>query len=228
MAIIKMSGIGVTELSGKFGGSVGARNQSGNILRSRVKGTNAQTNKQITQRGKFSNISAAWRGLTAAERLAWNAAAASGEWPYQNRLGETRQPSGFQLFSELRNNLKVISGTAITSPPLKVGSYGRTITSMAIDVSDATITLGFGGTVDAFTSVLFATPSLSLGVSRPDVWRLLPGTFDFEDPPTVYTEYVAAFGTPVVGARIYFRLVGIGEATGQRIDGGSNSAIVTA
>ena len=223
-----MSGIGVTELSGKFGGSVGTRNQSGNILRNRVKGTNAKTNSQITQRGKFSNTSAAWRGLTAAERLAWNTAAASGEWPYQNRLGETRQPSGFQLYSRLNNNLAAIGATVITAPPLKQSFTQITLGTLTAAAGTPALSLAFTGVLAADeTMVCEATYGTSPGVSRPSNYRKI-ANYASTTPANLLAGYQAIFGNPIEATKIFIRCKLVNETTGQDVLVGEVSAVVAA
>src|SRR3990172_5110235 len=59
-ALIKMSGVGITEASGKLGGQVFTRNKGGAVLRNRVVGTNPQTVAQQAVRAIFGAISSAW------------------------------------------------------------------------------------------------------------------------------------------------------------------------
>jgi len=227
-ALIKTSGVGITEISGKFGGSVGARNTSGNVLRNRVKGTNARTNAQITQRGKLSNTSAAWRSLTAAERKSFVTAASSGQWPYQNRLGETKQPSGFQLYSTLNNNISVVGGTPLTEPPLKVGFTAITLGALTAAAGTPALSLAFTGVLDASESmVVFATYGMSPGVARPNRYKQI-AIYGSTTPANLLAGYTAIFGALVAGTQIFVRVKLINDGTGENQEIGQVSAIVAA
>lgn len=226
--MIKMSGIGITEISGKFGGTVGARNKTGMIARNRVKGTNPKTNKQITQRAAFATQSASFRDLTAAERLAWQRAAESGEWPYRNRLGEAAQPSGSQLFNRLNDNIVSVGGTPITTPPLKVAMSQITLGALTSAAGTPALSLVFTGTIGADeTLVVEGTFGTSPGVSNPSRFNKLTN-YTSTSPANLLASYQAVFGNPIAGTKIFIRCYLVNDTTGQRIDVGQVSAVVAA
>src|SRR5690606_17722677 len=106
MALIKMSSIGITNLSGKAGGSVYARNRGGNYIRNFVMPSYTKTFAQMAARSAFGNLSSQWRVLAADLQNAWNQAAPS--FPYKNRFGDEKVLSGFGLYQSLNRNLQVI------------------------------------------------------------------------------------------------------------------------
>ena len=64
MAKIKLSAIGITNISGKSGGSVFAHNKNGNYVRRLGIATQPQTAKQTLVRGVFGLFSRMWSDLT--------------------------------------------------------------------------------------------------------------------------------------------------------------------
>ena len=91
-----MFGGGVSNASGKIGGTVYSRNKGGSYFRNWVYPNNPQTSKQQTQRNLLAAKSAAWRLLTTGERDAWDTWA--DENPILDRLGNSIKLSGAQDF----------------------------------------------------------------------------------------------------------------------------------
>lgn len=223
-----MSGIGVTELSGKFGGTVGARNKSGMTIRNRVKGTNPKTNAQLTQRAKFSNNASGWRELTTAERKAWILSASSGEWPQKNRLGETVQPTGSGLYNLLNDTLSSVGVAIITAPPLKVSFTQITLGAFTVAEAVPAMSLIYAGVLAADEGlVLTATFGMSPGVSRPSNFRKI-AYYVTTSPANLLASYSAVFGNPIAGTQVFIRAEIVNEMTGQRELVGQVSAIVAA
>lgn len=108
MALIKLTAI-VDNISGKLNGTVFARNKGGHYMRSKSNPTNPKSIFQMAVRGDFGAMAGAWRQLPQAIRNAWDAAAP--DFPYQNRLGDTKILSGFSLFMKLNQNLEVAGAT---------------------------------------------------------------------------------------------------------------------
>jgi hypothetical protein len=228
MAVVKTSGIAITEISGKLAGTVFARNGAGLSTRNRVKGTNPRTNLQTTQRAKFSSNAGGWRGLTDAERKSWNLAAASGEWPYKNRLGETQQPSGSQLYNRLNDTITSVGGAVITTPPLKVSFTAITLGALTSASGTPSLSLAFTGVLGSDEGlVITATYGLSPGVSRPSRFNKV-AYYTSTTPANLLTGYQAVYGNPIEGTRIFVRAEIVNELTGQRELVGQVSAIVAA
>jgi len=92
-----------SEARNKLGGTVFARNRSGPYTRARVAPVQPRTPNQQANRAGFQEITQAWRGLTVAERLTWNAAAPT--ITLKDTIGQSFNPSGFQLFVSCNRNL---------------------------------------------------------------------------------------------------------------------------
>ena len=88
---------------GKIGGHVASRNRAGAYLRTKVTPVNPATVYQVAVRNRLAGISTDWRGLTAAQRTAWNAAVS--DYAKTDIFGDIRNPSGFNLHQKLNNNL---------------------------------------------------------------------------------------------------------------------------
>lgn len=105
MASIRYSEL-VSEIRGSAGGVVFSRNANGAYVRNRVKGVGGSGPAQSAQRAVMAGLSTAWRDLTDLNRTSWVNGAPS--FPYTNRLGESKQYTGQQLFMSLNMNLKSI------------------------------------------------------------------------------------------------------------------------
>lgn len=114
MAKIKLSAIGITNISGKSGGSVFAHNKNGNYVRRLGIATQPQTAKQTLARSIFGVISRMWGNLTQAQREAWKSFGA--ENPKTDQFGDSRPLTGRQAFISVNSNLQTLSLTPISSP----------------------------------------------------------------------------------------------------------------
>lgn len=114
MAKIKLSAIGITNISGKSGGSVFAHNKNGNYVRRLGIATQPQTAKQTLTRSIFGVISRMWGSLTHAEREAWKTWGA--ENPKTDQFGDSRPLTGRQAFVSANSNLNTVGMARLTSP----------------------------------------------------------------------------------------------------------------
>lgn len=99
---MKYQGLLVTQLSGKAGGVVAARNKAGGYLRSFVVPTNPNTALQSRARSRFSGSFGAWHGLTDAQKNQWNMFAVTDYRPQRGAIPGVTY-SGAQAFTGLRN-----------------------------------------------------------------------------------------------------------------------------
>lgn len=233
MALIKLTAF-VDAISGSVRGSVFAKNKGGSYVRGKGVVSNPQTQFQSAVRSVFASISQAWRNLTAAQRSAWNSAVS--DYPYQSRLGETKQLSGFALHQKLNLNLHAAGDSPTLQAPLAPAEVtGLEDLEAVVDVGagdEITITTNTGGTIPAeMKYVVFATPSLSAGVTNVNKqYRKigvatgsglggLQGGFDAK------SIYEAKFGVPSEGETIGFKCRPINTNTGQ--DGAEISVLAT-
>lgn len=220
----------MVEGSGGLGGTVLFKGRSGASARVKTKAVNPQTSKQITRRAVLSAQSQAWQGLTADQRAAWNSAAASGQFPQTNRLALTYNPTGAQLYTKLNTNILLLGGSVITEPPIKTSLTQVLLTSLTAADAVPALSLVFTGTLAASEAlILYATPNLSPGITRPgkSIYRLLT-TYTSTSPANLLTAYQALFGDPVEGQKIFVKGFIGDDAVGVTSLVGEVSAIVAA
>lgn len=114
MAKIKYSAIGITNMSGKSGGSVFAFNRAGAYVRRWAKPTNPMTDLQTATRQAFGALSRAYGSLTDAQVSAWKTWGI--ENPRVDRLGESRPMLPMQAFMSANANRKTIGLGSIDEP----------------------------------------------------------------------------------------------------------------
>lgn len=132
MAKIRMSGIGIAQISGRIGGQVFAHNKGGMYVRTNGKATNTQTPAQTALRSIFSMVSKTWGQLTEAQVRAWNQYGL--ENPKTDVFGESRPQTGFGAFVGVNQN-RLHSGFSgiLNLPMAKIMMPSVKIDSLIID-----------------------------------------------------------------------------------------------
>ena len=223
MALIKLTAI-VDNISGKLNGTVFANNKGGHYMRSKSKPTNPQTAEQSLRRSIFASIASQWRELNQGQRNAWDQAAQ--DFPYTNRLGDTKILSGFSLHQKLNTNLTLTGAAAdLAGPPSPqgvgsvVGAIGSFLIAEPDNLNLSEIEFDMEGKRSGTSILVYATAGLSPGVSNfNNRLRLisvgapaLNGTTTME----ITGDYENRFGIPTVGAKIGYGLRVINNTTGE-------------
>jgi len=207
----------VVDGRGKIGGHVASKNRGGAYLRTKVTPANAQTTYQQGVRNTFTTYSQAWRGLSDAQRAAWNAAVAS--FAITNIFGDLRNPSGINLYQKLNNNLVSTGEAAISVPPLPSAVGECNITAVAAAAGAATMTITMSGAVPADTAVkVFAAAPQSAGKSviTSELRQIAVLAAAEATPYNLAAEYIARFGSVgLAGQKIFVKLLPINTTTGQ-------------
>lgn len=208
-------GAGVSQMSGKQGGTVFSRNKSGAYTRTNRKGTNPNTALQQSRRANFRAASRYFKTLSAVEQQSFKDNAIN--YPQIDRLGQTVTLSGAQLAAKFANLRKLQN---LGLPPQEMGSpvEMQTALSMAIgstvvagDITvltlDVILTEVGGGendvVRDGFTAVVKATKLMGNGFTAPKKkdFRVI----DVVDEGRIMTNYSiknayqSVFGAGVVG-----------------------------
>lgn len=102
MAKIKWSAIGITNASGKSGGTVFSHNRGGSYVRRWAKPTNAQTAAQTAMRSIFGNVARFWGSLTPDETDVWEEEAVN--ITKTDAFGDQRKLNGFEYFMQANYN----------------------------------------------------------------------------------------------------------------------------
>lgn len=228
MALIKLTAI-VDNISGKLNGSVFARNKGGHYVRSKSNPTNPRTGIQSSARAAFASIAAAWRGLTGAQRSAWNGA--TNDFPYQNKLGDTKTLSGFSLHQKLNRNLQLVGAAALTVPNSPVNTAAPTdMTLVNGGVGELTLQGDLNADTAAGALLVYATPAISPGINNFTNRLRLIGQLahgGFTTGTDIATMYTNKYGALPIGAKIGVQVVNISTATGQASAPAVASVVVT-
>lgn len=203
---------------GKIGGHVASQNRAGSYFRTKVTPVNPQTTAQTTVRNRLSGLSSAWRGLTAAQRSAWNSGVS--DHAKTDVFGDLRNPTGFNLFQRLNNNLLNIGESQINVPPAVVPVDA--FTTLSIAAEDGTVAealeITFAPAIEADHKVkVYATPPMSAGVNFVKSEYRQIHVLDNADLTgvDVIASYQAVFGsTGEVGQKIFVKVVQVESATG--------------
>ena len=219
MALIKLTAI-VDNISGKLNGTVFAKNKGGNYMRSKSKPSNPKTAAQMAVRAQFGAISSAWKNLTESARSAWRESASN--FPYINRLGDSKILSGFALHQQLNSNLVLIGESALTFPPEPKSPVSFTTVNVnAIlaegDVDQMEINAVITAVDANSKTLIYATPPLSAGIENFENKLRLIGTAlasSFDEGLDVNSMYEAVFGRLPVGAKVGVRVQNVSSESG--------------
>jgi hypothetical protein len=221
----------VVDGRGKLGGHVASKNRAGSYFRTKVTPVNPQTSFQSVVRNRLAGLSSGWRGLTAAQRAAWNGAVV--DFQKTDIFGDIKTPSGFNLYQKLNNNLLNIGIAAISTPPQIVAVDAFSTLSLAAE--DGTVAesleLTFTPAIAADHKVkVYATAPMSAGISFVKSEYRQIAVLDNGDTSAynLLAEYQAKFGsTGEAGQKIFVKVVQVESASGLEGTPLSASAIVT-
>lgn len=211
-------------MSGRAGAWVYFRN--GRIRRFMVPAL-VQNGYTMPVRALLSTLSSGWNGLTDAQRLTW---INSEGFTRTDRFGVPHQIKAKNLYVMLNANLVNIGVAPITDAPLATAVTG--ITDGTLTATGAGL-FGFAYTptpTDATVEhLVYATTTFSAGTNRPSksAFRLIGLLANGSASPAVFgAAYVAKFGNPIVGGRVFIKVVPINNVTGQAGAGFGTSDIV--
>lgn len=219
----------VVDGRGKIGGHVASKNRAGAYFRTKVTPVNPQSSAQLNARNRFTNFSQGWSGLTDEQRAAWNAAVV--HFARTDIFGDLKNPTGFNLYQRLNNNLAVIEEAPLTAPPLPVAVQPVVATDLTAVASPASLSLGFDPAITTDSKVkVFATAPQTPGRSYVKSAYRLIGVLGSNDtsPKNITAMYTSKFGTlGEAGQKIFVKIEVVAQATGQTGTPSEVSAIVS-
>lgn len=192
--------------SGSYQGITSSRNRNGQYVRTRATPVNPNSTQQGVVRARMSANAAAWRALTGAQRAGWTDLGLS-----MNRtdsLGQNYNLTGFQAYCSVNNN-NVAAGNAVVADAIALVTPPALLTA-TITLTAAAFSIAYTATPLAAGTRLFtfASPQRSAGRTFESDLRLLAvSAAAAASPANVYAAYVAKFGVPIVGNRIFLALV---------------------
>jgi hypothetical protein len=217
MAKVKFSAL-VSDMRNKLNGSVFSKNRAGSYLRNKVTPVNPQTAAQVAVRNNFTTLSQNWRGLTDAQRLSF--ASAVDTFKRTDIFGDLKTPSPLNLYMRLNGNLQIVGVAPMSVAPVSGDTPQLTALSAVGDISLTSIEIDTDeAAVPANTAyVVDATPPVSAGVTFVKSQFRTIQVLDAAEsiPANVWASYVAKFGTPIAGQKIFIRLIAIDKTTGLR------------
>lgn len=220
-------GMFITEGRGKAGGSVASRNRTSAYVRNKTTPVNPQTLAQQAARSILASLSQAWRGLTQAQRDAWNAAVS--QFSKTNVFGDTVNPTGKNLYTQLNINLSDIGQSSIDTPPTAGEVVEPSGLSLTVEDNGGTMSLAHDALDEDQTYKVFATEPLSPGIGFfKNRFRLI-GTLagSATSPADIASDYASKFGAVAAGQKVAVKLVPVVTATGQKGVGATTSAVAS-
>lgn len=203
MAKVKF-GMFMTDARGKVGGQVFSKNRAGAYVRTKVTPSNPRTPSQMFGRSILGSLSGSWSGLTDTQRRAWNSAVE--DWMKTDIFGDSRKPTGKNLFTGLNKEIEQSGGTRILLPPEKQIIPELGALDPNIDISTDMVNLGVGVIPTGFKLQVSATPAMSQGTSfvKDKLRVIYYNASGALNPTGIFSAYEARFGTPALGQNIYF------------------------
>jgi len=168
-----------------------------------------------------------WQNLSNEQRKAWYSMAIN--YKRQNGLGKTYTPSGYHLHNSLNMNMITFGYDFLDVPlmPIRVNSkpidrltFGGSVSGLALRFSS------FGGFPARVA--LFATAPQSTGKNFvKSEFRLLFTTGGVNGNTIIFqSQYVAKFGVPPSGSKVFAFLRWFMPSTGQTVTGNKASIII--
>jgi hypothetical protein len=191
--------------SGSYAGVTSSHNRFGQYVRNRRAPVNPGTSYQRDVRQRLATNSAAYRSLTAAQHAGW--AALGLQITRTDSLGSTYTLTGLQAYILLNNNLAAAGDAVVSTAPSLTTPAGLPFVSLS--ASPTTMSVGWLPTpVGAGERVfIFGSPQRSAGRSFEGDYRLIAVTAAAASSPyDAFSAYVARFGAPVTGNRIFISL----------------------
>ena len=192
--------------SGSVGNRTSSRNRSGQYIRQRSLPVQPRTPAQVNARARLSDVSAAWRGLTDAQRANWIAFGQS--FTVVNSLGQTINLTGSQCYIKV-NTVNLLNGDAtVTAPPALPTFVACTVTGIDATAGTPLVELSGANPAAGTKFMIYASGQLSAGVNFNGVYRYLTTNQTFASGKlSLTTVYSAKFGAPIAGKKIFCKVV---------------------
>lgn len=200
MAIFKASPI-IGGISGSIQGITFANPRGSPVLRKRQLSRKSLSPSQLSQRASFQASVAAWATFSDAQRAAWRAAAS--QITLTNRLGLSRNLSGFQYYLWKRSGSQTRTGAGADWPSTNTAMPLGQVFDIESDLSVPLVKASFPAVVEPFARLevwVTVFPS-SAPLSFSNNWKLTPINAAVPAIVGLFEETEDLFGTLQVGQR---------------------------
>jgi hypothetical protein len=203
MAKIKFGAM-MVDASGKLGGQVFAKNRGGSYIRTKTTPLNPQTTAQMAIRGVFASISSGWSSLTEEGRQSFNNLVS--DYARTDVFGDTRNPSGKNLYQRLNQNLAISYQAQISTCVLPSAVPFANLSQVGLDFTGPAITVVTNGDTSGSRIVVWATAPLSAGTKFVKNKLRQIGVYagGNQEQLNVFDDYIAKFGAFENEDNIYF------------------------
>lgn len=216
MALIKLGSL-VTRISGKIGGQTLGTSASGSYIKNSGTPRKAITLRQQTAMQRMATTAQSWKNLSESQRQLFRSA--SSQYPYLNRVGETKYYSGYAIYTMLRNNLLQI-GVFSQPIPLPKDTFAP-IPAFLLEWGRGELTTNVTAAELDTDYRLFMSRPVSRGVTDSYInhffLRVLTGA-EMGVVQNITEEVATRFGAVPVGSRFYWRVDGVNQTTGQALE----------
>lgn len=222
MAIAMMSGIGITAMRNKLGNEVFTRNRSGQVVRIYVVPVNTITAARSDVRNNWRTCISLWQAVTADEVEQWHIFGQ--RIMKRNAVAQAYRLGARNAFFMCNQNL-LCSGLFPVSAPtfnampgiiLRAQCNTLTVVSMLLSIKFIANSLVVP---DDSVLTVSASPSVSAGINYPrnnfKQIAIYP-EFTAADPLNVSADYLAMYGAPTVGQKVFFRISCVQVKSGLR------------
>jgi len=227
MALI-IPGTTVSQISGRLGGVVFARNRSGSYVRNGTSPITSTTEWATSAKARMTAVSQAWQSLTTAQRTGW------GIWA-QNNLGTNRlgQPivlAPHTAYVRCNARLMFSADTAITDPPILPAPAPLSTLVLTADLGLTTFDVAFTPAALGADDRLYIRAALvnSAGIDFVEnILKTMPAQAKATASPIdLQTMVETRFGTIQVGQKLIVEVSVLSSVTGLLSEPLRASAIV--
>lgn len=196
------------QFSRSQGNTTASHNRFGSYLRNRTIPVNPNTALQTTQRNNLAELSSDYKNLTSTQRAGW--ASLGLQMIRLDSQGQSYTLTGLQAFTSINRYRRLAGQADLSDAPLfENPDIVTTLTP--------TFSSGIGGMDLAFTPtpigatrrlIVEATRGVSAGIDfmpRSEYKIMSVGALDEASPVDFTTAWEAAFGTRVVGQKVFAR-----------------------
>lgn len=205
----------VTDISGKIGGQTFGTGPAGSYVKNSGTPRKSITLTQQRQMQAMGTTAQKWRSLTQAQRDVFNSA--SPQYPYLNRVGETKFYSGFAIFTQLQNYSDFAIGPILPVPLPKHTFSLPTV----LDQTDApySIAITLGNCETGVMYRIYGSQILSTGVSNSYINKFYLNQSTVVSGGTVYlpvgNQMLEKWGEHGAPGKFFWHVDAVHQSTGQ-------------